>query len=65
MVVIHVQIPPSHVAYEASPVPVPERLKRAILRKHTEWLEANKTGDVAIAEPVDDELYALENQAKE
>jgi hypothetical protein len=38
-------------------------LKAAISQKRIDWLEANKTGRAEIADPIEQELEALEQQA--
>ena len=56
-----VQIPPGHSAYVA---PIPNNLKAAILEKHQQWLQTNAPGKAELADPIEDELDELENQAK-
>jgi hypothetical protein len=60
-----VNIPPGHAAYVTPPLPIPDDLKAAILEKHHAWAQANTTETAELADPIEDELDALEQQAKD
>ena len=47
------------------PTTIPQDLKRTLLEKHRQWVDACQTGDVRIADPVEAELEALEGRAME
>ena len=64
LVRLHVRIPTGHRASGLGLIPIPDELKRRILEKHQDWLQACTTGDAAIVDPLENELAELEAQAK-